>query len=253
MTNTTAIDELELTDDELLEVLKNHGLSRRVLMKVFGVGAVASAFAGSAAAHSDRDRRIDMVYGAPYEASETVPSGLVDHEVLLHIHEDEEEGGTHADFPLEEGEDGELVEVPAEFFFDPVGLHVRAGDVVNFHTHNGLHTATSIHSKFNEEPFLEFPDRVPTANGFTSPPMVDGDSWLYRFSTAGIYDVMCLPHYGLGMVVRLVVTDGNGPVPEDPYDSALVPPNVATVFGAPEMTPENIVDEGSVAWEDLTL
>lgn len=246
MTENTPVDELELTDSELIAVLKNHGMSRRWLMKLFGAGAVVAALGGTAAAHEGGGVRIDKVYGAPYEASETVPSGLVDHEVALHLHPGP---GDHADFPLDP-ESGE--EIPAEFFFDPVGLRVKPGEIVNFNVHKGLHTVTAIHSKFNEPPQFVFPDRVPTANGFTSPVVNVDDSWLYRFTTKGVYDVMCLPHLGFGMVIRLVVHDEGDPVPADPYGPFPVP-NAGDVFAAPELTPANIISEGSVAWADLTL
>lgn len=53
--------------------------------------------------------------------------------------------------------------------------------------------------------------------GFTSPPVADGDSWLYKFTTKGVYDVLCLPHLGLGMVMRLVVFDPE----EDSLDDSM--------------------------------
>lgn len=237
MTERTNTDELELSDAELIEVLKDHGVSRRILLKVFGVGAGAAALSGTVSARKGRGGRIHKVYGAPYEASETVPSGLVDHEVALDI----QAPGEHEDFPLDEGE-----EIPVEFFFEPVGLHVKPGEVVHFDILEGLHTVTSIHSKFG------FPDRVPTAHGFTSPPMIDGDSWLYRFTTKGVYDLVCLPHLELGMVARLVVHDEGDPVPDDPYGPFPIP-NAGDVLAAPELTPSNIISEGAVSWADLTL
>lgn len=243
MTDTTDPNDLDLSDEELIEVLKNHGLDRRLLLKVFGIGTGVAALGGTASAQGIGNR-IDKVYGAPYEANENVPSGLVDHEVNLHIHEP----GDHNDFPLNEG--GE--EGPAEFIFDPVGLHVKPGDVVNFAVHHGLHTVTAIHPKFNEPPMLEFPDRVPNNAFFTSPPINVDDSWLYRFTTKGVYDVMCLPHVSLGMVMRVVVHDEDDAVPSDPYDSFPIP-NAADVFEAPELEPSNIVSEGTVAWADLSL
>ncbi|MGB9957298.1 plastocyanin/azurin family copper-binding protein [Haloferax prahovense] len=244
MTKQTDTDDLELSDDELIEVIKNHGIDRRSLLKVFGVGAAVSALGGTAAATSGRGNRIDEVYGAPYSADDTVPSGLVDHVVELHTHEE----NIHDDFPIDP-ESGN--EVPAEFIFDPVGLHVRPGEVVEFRVHHGLHTVTSFHPKFSEPPVFTLPSRVPTSHGFTSPPVVGGDSWLYRFTKQGVYDVLCLPHLTLGMVARIVVS-GDGAVPSDTYGPLPIP-NAGAVLGAPEMTPENIVSEGSVAWEDLTL
>lgn len=237
MAEETHIDELELSDAELMTLLKNHGMDRRLLLKVFGAGALVSAFGGTAAAKAPGGASIDEVYGAPYEASESVPSGIVDQTVRLHLHFD-------PDTPA-----------PPEFFFDPVGVHLKAGEVIDFEVHSGLHTVTAIHPKFDEPGVFDLPDRVPTDNGFTSPVMNTDDSWLYRFTTPGIYDIMCLPHYDFGMVVRVVVTgrNPNDPVPEDTYDDEGLPGPVEAVFDAPEMTPENIVEEGTVAWDDLTL
>lgn len=244
MTSKQDVAELDLSDAELIELLKNHGMSRRLLMKLFGVGTGVAALGGTAAGNNGKGTRIDKVYGTPYEASENVPSGLVDHEVGLHIHPGP---GEHDNFPL--GEDGEI---PAEFFFEPVGLRVKPGDIVHFNVHHGLHTVTSIHSKFDEPPMFQFPDRVPNDNFFTSPPVNEGDSWLYRFTTKGVYDVMCLPHLRLGMVVRLVVHDEDDQVPTEMYDSLGIP-NADRVLDTPELTPSNIVSEGTVAWADLSL
>lgn len=244
MTGNRGVAELDLSDAELMELLKNHGMSRRLLMKVFGVGTGVAALGGTAAGNNGKGTRIDKVYGAPYEASENVPSGLVDHEVGLFI---QGGPGEHEDFPLEEGE-----EFSAEFFFDPVGLRVKPGDIVHFNVHRGLHTVTSIHSKFDDPGLLDFPDRVPTDNGFTSPVVNVGDSWLYRFTTKGVYDVMCLPHLRFGMVMRLVVHDEDDPVPTDTYEPVGIP-NADRVLDAPELTPSNVVSEGTVAWADLSL
>lgn len=247
------VAELELSDAELVEVLKNHGMDRRTLMKAFGVGAGVAALGGTAAGKKPGGASIDEVYGAPYEASESVPSGIVDQLVELHIHHGV---GDHPGFPMidlpEDGDSDPDIEGP-EFFFDPVGIHLRKNGVIHFNVHNGLHTVTALHSKFDEPGVFDFPDRVPTEHAFTSPVMNNGDSWLYRFVTPGIYDIMCLPHYGFGMVVRVVVTGPNDSVPEDTYDNSSLSGPVKAVFGAEEMEPSNIVSEGTVAWEDLTL
>lgn len=243
--------EWDLSDEELMEVLKNHGMSRRGLMKVFGVGAGVAALSGTAAGKPGRGNRIDKVYGATYAAGiHTVPSGLVDHSVELHVHPGP---GDHEDFPLEEGE-----EVPVETFFDPVGLHVNPGEIVEFTVHgDGLHTVTSFDPKFNEPPFITFPDRVPTDHAFTSPPVAEDDSWLYKFTTKGVYDLFCLPHVSLGMVMRILVFD---PEEDDLSDSTFdeptggpLPPNAEAVLTADALDPANIESEGEVAWADLDL
>jgi plastocyanin len=248
--NTT--EESDLSDAELVQVLKNHGIERRSLMKVVGAGAGIAALSGTAAGQKGRGNRIDKVYGAPYAADEhTVPSGLVDHTIELHVHPGP---GDHEGFPLDE--DGE--EIPVETFFDPVGLHVNPGEIVEFTVHgDGLHTVTAFDPKFNEPPFIEFPDRVPTDHAFTSPPVAEDDSWLYKFTTKGVYDIHCLPHISLGMVVRILVFD-----PEDddlsdetfdePTGGPLLP-NAEAVLTDDALDPANIESEGEVAWADLNL
>lgn len=236
MTDNIDVEELELSDSELMKLLKSHGMDRRTLMKLFGFGAGVTALTGSASAKNQGGASIDPIYGAPYEASESVPGGIADEEVKLHLHFDPSTPD------------------PPEFFFDPVGIHLSPHDVINFDVHGGLHTVTSLHPKWDEPGVFSFPNRVPTDNGFTSPLMNTDDAWLYRFIEPGIYDIMCLPHYTFGMVVRVVVTrPEDDEIPEDNYDDTLLPDKAEAVFDAPEMTPENIVTEGTVAWDDLTL
>lgn len=250
MTDGPNVEQLDLSDAELLQVLKNHGIDRRNLMKVLGAGAGLAALGGSATATSTPGNRIDDVYGAPYAANrDNVPSGLVDHEVLLHIHDPP---GAHPGFPDKN---------TPETFFDPVGLHVKPGEVVQFQGHGvGLHTVTSFHPKFNEPPFILLPDRVPTDHGFTSSLVTEGDSWLYRFTTKGVYDLLCLPHVSLGMVIRIVVFDPSEDDIEDPtFDepepdpNAPLFPNAAAVLNDTALDPSAIVGAGEVAWSDLTL
>jgi plastocyanin len=260
MTEEPSVEDIDLSDAELIRLLKNHGTDRRTLMKVIGAGAGIAALSGTVAGKPGRGTRIDKVYGASYAADiHTVPSGLVDYSVDLHVHPGEAD---HPGFPLVDRDgDGVPAEEGPEAFFDPVGLHVKPGEIVKFTTHgDGLHTVTSFHPKFNEPPFLTFPDRVPTDHGFTSPPIAEDDSWLYRFTTKGVYDLLCLPHVPLGMVVRIVVFDPEEDDIEDetfdepaPDPNAPLPPNAATVLNADELDPENIVSEGAVPWADLTL
>lgn len=248
--------ELDLTDAELVEVLKNHGIDRRGLMKVFGFGAGIATLGGTAAGADGRDARIDDVFGASYPADSSPPPGLVDHTVTLRG-PTESQGGTsvdaHSGFPLVDSpEDGDFAPdtEASEFFFDPVGLHVEPGDVVEFKVlEEHEHTATAFAGKFH------LPPRIPDVPGFSSPPIVGDESWLYRFDTTGTYDLLCLPHVFLGMVMRVVVGDGgvdygglpNPPGPTDPFA------NAEAVLTDSKLDPANIVSEGEVAWADLSL
>lgn len=260
MTKSTDVDELELSDAELMKVLKNHGLNRRTLMKIFGAGAGVAALSGTAAGGKGRGNRIDKVYGATYaDGIHTVPSGLVDHTVELHIHEGD---ATHEGFPAPDGDDPDDQDDAPETYFDPVGLHVKPGEIVEFTVHgDGLHTVTSFDPKFNEPPFLKLPDRVPTDYAFTSPPVAEDDSWLYKFTTKGVYDLFCLPHVSLGMAMRVVVFDPEEDDIEDPtFDepaadpNAPLPPAAGMVLNNPPLDPSNTVSgDGEVRWADLTL
>lgn len=229
------------------------------------MGAGAAALSGTATGKNGRDARIDDVFGASYSVGESPPPGLVDHVVELHAHAP----GDITRFPLvpddelpsaPPDEDSEPEEVPREFFFDPVGLHVEPGDVVSFPSDEIEHTVTSFHPEY-----LPLPtgatgtiNRVPEGR-FTSPPIVGEESWLYRFTTEGVYDLLCLPHVGFGMVMRIVVSDSDdvsgfddyGPLPlSASVDLPLY--NANLVLTDEMLEPQNIVDEGPIAWEDLT-
>ncbi len=187
-----------------------------------------------------------------------------------------------------------------DFYFDPVGVQVAPGDVVAFQPEEGVHTVTAYDPRY-----YDLPERIPEgAPGFSSPPITGGDTWYYQFDETGVYDLFCLPHEQFGMVVRIVVTEEDGEVPEG-YDTAaaadgetedglgdnetddglgnetdldnetgddaidnetdtaqngtgVVPSQAGlsdialSVFQAPEMDPQNIVDEGPIAWTDLS-
>lgn len=254
MTQQSEIADLDLSDAELVELLKNHGLDRRTLMRVFGVGTGIAMLGGTAAASNGRDARIDEVFGAAYSTDETPPPGLIDHEVELRVIGDPA-SGTHAGFPLlDSPEDGDFTPDTerGEFFFDPVGLHVESGDVVHFDVvEDHIHTVSAFHPHYEG-----LPPRIPSGASFFSAPPIGGDeSWLYRFDTTGVYDIACLPHLPRGMVMRIVVGDGgtdygslpNPPGPTNPFSHA------NAVLTDPALDPSNIVSAGEVAWSDLTL
>jgi len=247
-------DDLDLTDAELVTVLKNHGIDRRSLMKAVGVGAGVAALGGTAAGARGGDARIDEAFGASYSADESPPRGLVDHTVELRgPPESGPQTDVHPGFPLmDTPEDGDFDPdtETAEFYFDPVGLHVDPGDVVAFEVvEHHEHTATAFAEKFH------LPSRIPDVPGFSSPPVVGSETWIYRFDAAGTYDLVCLPHLPFGMVMRVVAGDGgtdygalpNPPGPTDPFA------NASAILTAPELDPDNVVTEGTVAWGDLSL
>ncbi|QLG63277.1 cupredoxin domain-containing protein [Halorarum salinum] len=156
--------------------------------------------------------------------------------------------GTATVTPSMEGDEG----VP-DFYFDPVGISLQPGDTVEFVTVEDIHTVTAYHPRF-----FGFQRRVPEGvPGFSSPPVLEGDSWYYRFEEPGVYDMLCLPHDGLGMVVRAVVAgegseDPPEAYPERPPEESGVSPINQRVLNAPELDPGNVLAAGTVAWTDLT-
>lgn len=179
---------------------------RRPLLKALGTGAALSLGSGraaasdngsgtGAAADGDTDSgAIDPVFGYPTTDGANLPNSLApDHEVEL-----------AASPPSGPGQ-------PPALYFDPVGLHVEPGDIVQFSAVSPDHTVTAYH------PGIGFKKRrVPEdAEPFSSPVLGPGAAWLYRFEHEGVYDMYCGPHHILGMVMRLVVGDlGDGELPD---------------------------------------
>lgn len=259
---------------------KKTGWTRRTYLTLAGTGVGFATLAGTGAvmAHGGENRPddkgidgdktgdgdstsvfddlVDPVWGYPLSADE---SDVVNFENVVEMRIEEGEG-PHPDFPVDPGS-GEVI--PVEFAFDPVGIHLVPGSIVQFRTVGEVeHTATAFHEKFGT-PDNPIPTRIPQdVPGFTSPPVTTDESWLYEFSTKGVYDLLCLPHIGLGMVMRVVVFDPEeddieeetfsleqyGSLPSDPFAA-----NVVAVLTAAELDPANIVEAGTVKWADLTL
>lgn len=263
MTQQSDGESRDLTDAELLAILRDHGLSRRTLLTAVGVGAGAVALGGSAAGQTGRDASIDDVFGAAFSAAESPPRGLVDHNVAVRgpaAHGDGN-GGALSRFPLVDSpEDGDFLvdSEEAEFYFDPVGLHVEPGDVVNFRVvEPHIHTVSAFHPKYEG-----LPPRIPEgATPFTSPPIGQDESWIYRFDRTGVYYVACLPHFPLGMVMVVVVFDPDRDDPSSIQSLPDLPPvgafaNANAVLNAPEISdPMAVVDsdDGRVSWDELSI
>lgn len=252
---------------------------RRTLLKALGAGSGLALMSGVGAADDrddcdrDKDKKRDSTNGdvwcppcidrlAGYTAlpddDESEWPAQPDHTVDMYV---EPRDTLFQETPTEETDvepgvtpGGPEEEEFPDFFFDPVGLRIDAGDVVDFYNEStGLHTITAFHPRFSEPPFFELPQRVPDESPpFSSPPVAADEHWLYQFDEPGVYDLLCLPHLDLGMVMRLVVVDDDDDF-EEPESNEDLPVAVQTVFDAPEMSVENILEEGSVAWDDLTI
>lgn len=216
-------------------------LARRSFLAAVGAGAAVglAGCAGRADPASPTpgqsgDDAIDPQFGFVGRSPDAEPPVDPDHEVQLLI--GEREGGP----------------VP-EFYFDPVGLYVEAGDVVKFVMATPDHTVTAYHPALGRT--QRVPDGVPAVS---SPVLGGGTYWLYRFETPGVYDLNCAPHEQFGMAMRVVVDEASGPGAEPvstkaPAHGEPRPPfrTAATVLADPALDPETIVEEASVAWADL--
>lgn len=239
MTDGPNIDELELSDAELLELIKNHGLDRRSVMKVLGAGTALTLGAGTAAAGHDQPHppHIDSHFGYSAPEDERLPGKLrPDHTVELHI---------------EEG--------PIPFHFAPMGIHVDVGDIVRFDFASPDHTVTAYHLGHGRQ------QRVPDEEVPFSSPIINVDGfWLYEFDHPGTYDVYCAPHEFFAMVMRVVVGDPDseeydgefgeeGRPPLSAEEQSDLPgvgewplPTAADVFATEAMSVGNIVENGPV-------
>jgi plastocyanin len=199
---------------------------RRPLLKALGVGSALSIGSGIVTAAGDESDeteddttgkddeddgsgQIDPVFGYPTTDPRDIPVAIEpDHEVEL-----------HRDFP----DDPENPEHPSLFHFEPSGLNVSRGDIVQFTFTNPNHTVTAYH------PGHGFQRRVPEEVPAFSAPIVQKDgAWLYRFEHEGLYDLYCGPHEIAGMAMRLVVgelAEDDVPDYEDTFEAE--PPLIA--------------------------
>ncbi|WP_226011116.1 plastocyanin/azurin family copper-binding protein [Halomicrobium salinisoli] len=211
-------------------------VGRRPLLKALGFAAATSLGSGVAAADdSDDGPEIDPLYGFTVPDVDDVPGSMdPDHEVELH---------TADPTPGKHG---------ALFHFEPTGLAVDPGDVVQFTATSPDHTVTAYH------PAMGFQHRVPeAARPFSSPVLGLDAAWLYRFDEPGLYDVYCAPHHILGMVMRLVVGDldeEDVPAYEDTFEGSEEPPLLApfsTEFLETELrhfSPEGVNEDVQWVW-----
>lgn len=146
------------------------------------------------------------------------------------------------------GDSDELSEgdVP-EAYFDPTGLAVESGDVVQFTLDASDHTITAYH------PDLGRQRRVPENAAAFSSPVLGADSfWLYRFDESGVYDLYCSSHERVGMAMRIVVGDADEDFGDAGFPDQRGPEGTATtVLDDDALNPPNVVDEGELPWDNL--
>lgn len=161
---------------------------RRPVLKALGAGAALTLGSGAATAGDDAvgEPDIDPEYGLAVTNADDIPEELPDHEVELHIVLNEPESD-HASFYAH---------------FEPTGLQVESGDIVQFTYESPEHTISAYRPEIGYQP------RVPEGTSLISSPIVGIDgAWLYDFTETGVYDLFCGPHHVFGMNMRIVVGD----------------------------------------------
>lgn len=259
---TRSVNPRTETDDES-NVRPNR--RRRRVLKATGAGTLLSVFGGVAAGRADasdpgagraetdsaRSPIIHPQFGYSGTADEEVPPPLEpDETVELHVDE-------------EKIDDSNLPELTVEFgafHFEPVGLHVEPGTIVEFEFNTPEHSATAYHP--GQERQQRVPDGVPP---FSSTVNAHHGFWLYRFEKEGVYDLFCAPHEWGGMGMRIVVGDDPCDVvrapgrPPLPLTAALLGTGLPPAdgedpdIGHPKLAPRNIIDEGPIAGHDLDI
>lgn len=216
-------------------------VSRRTLLAAFGTGAAVSLAGCTTDAEpvetpspTPEPSKLDGQFGFVGRSADVTPPVDPSHEVRALIR------------PREDGP------VP-EFYFEPAGLFVEAGSVVQFTMETPDHTVTGYHPHLGRTQRL--PDGVPA---LSSPVLGVGAYWLYQFEAPGVYDLYCAPHEPFGMAMRVVVGEASGPgaapvSTEEPGHGDPRPPfqTASTVLRDAALAPEAIIDAGSVSWTEL--
>jgi len=266
MTDKPDLDDLDLSNAELVEVLKNHGIDRRTLLGALGLGSAATLLGSEPVLAQGNGNSKGPAQGAhihPYLGYTELPDSIdptsfpkeADHtvEVMIHLPPEEECGPFH---------------------FNPAGLHVEPGDIVCWEGNSDYEITTEgptgeiagDHTITAYSPVVGRQRRIPEhATPFSSPMMGIDVSWYYRFETPGVYDIYCGPHEGLGMVMRVVVGDvtetdfGPGfdpetpPGPSNPPLFDLVGPLGAASHVLENLDPVDIYNQGSIDWDEASL
>ena len=127
------------------------------------------------------------------------------------------------------------------FLFDPVGLRIEPGTNVIWLNMGDFHTATAFHPDNGHLLGGDVPLRIPDGaepwhSGMLG--LTDGTQFEHMFAVEGVYDYFCQPHYGFGMVGRIIVDAASGgplpvarPLSELPEIAQRQMPAVETIMG----------------------
>lgn len=99
------------------------------------------------------------------------------------------------------------------FRFDPVGLLIEPDTEVIWLNMGDFHTTTAFHPDNVDllptgVPLRIAPGAVSWHSGMIG--LTAGTQFTHRFTAEGVYDYFCQPHYGFGMVGRIVVGEPVG-------------------------------------------
>lgn len=128
------------------------------------------------------------------------------------------------------------------FVFDPPGLRLEPGEELTWLNMGDFHTTTAFHPDNAGLLAGQVPLRIPEGaepwhSGVLG--LTAGTEFTHRFEVPGVHDYFCQPHYGFGMVGRIVVPHETGTTPRARPDSELNDasraemPAVEAVLGPP--------------------
>ena len=152
--------------------------------------------------------------------------------------------------PPEEATVALIEDASSGYVFDPLLVRVAVGGTVTWTFDDGAHTVTAYHRENNT------PHRVPEeSDAWDSGFLDEGESFSHTFAEPGVYDYVCIPHEGMGMVGSVVVgmpddtepglSDVQGDIPAAAQDVLTEVTNIVrAAIGSPEDA-ESTTDDSS--------
>lgn len=185
--------------------------TRRHFLESTAAGAAVVALAGclGPGAASDRTPVDDHGHDEAGHGHDEVESHHDEtgshHDEAGHGHEEATETHQHGteipSAPAANAEVGMVTAPDGSQHFEPHVAWVEPGGTVTWTLDSGVHTTTAY------APANDLPRRIPEgATAWDSGTMTDrGATYEWTFDTPGVYDYVCVPHEGLGMVGTVVV------------------------------------------------